>query len=685
MDSQSSTNSPAEDLKISKSEGVGSVRVDGVFDFFVEAMPEIALSVADLQGSAMISHLVSDQRMAAIAAADQVFLSAGSGAISPFVRSARTITQSGSIAVLPVATPTLVGGARAAPWNWPFRRVPSTNVQSTAFLTKVDVARAAEKSGFDAGYQKFRRYDNDGLLGLIPSILLEQPHLWLSWIRELSCRLAFEERDAQESAALSTMTLPSADGVHPVNGAVAGLLGDANPAFFGRSVGRMSEASSLNWEEGLAVHLQQPAGAAAVVCPEVTESWCSVVTRGRIPAWIEQAQAGNLSAEVFVSRARSPRQLLGDMAAAWAERSRSGSFFDQRGRMWVLAPHVDLEEKRKFLDFGGVHIHPTRHYSWSVISQAVASGGPQFPALPGTSRDVLAIVRHLACERVTGTLPGAGDQGGHNPWDTALGSSPWQVRLAAALGFVEEMNAAKGSYLPSGGPLTNILAFEGVRLGRGFDRVWQSVCGCPASLAGWRGRGDALWAAGLASVNCLYGSSGAGKPLGVFFTSDAPDGIASAPDIGPVTVYARQRWGSYGWSANVPSEWGSLDAQGSKTFTLDHGNFWEGGSLDSRSLSWAMLLTHDERGTVRMDARMVGVQMTRVDLRLRGPQAHRRGAHDSFEVPVFWVKNSFRCWASTAWLNVADGIRSFAGVYTTEGLGAVRGPGASCVSGGLAF
>lgn len=646
-------------------------KITGIFDFTYANLPGVLVPAA-MEASSMVSDIVSPERRQCIAHADGAMLRHGGGAVSPFRRTARVLQSSGAYVVgAPVAL-AAAGAPHEAPWTFSWRKVFASNVEPTALAKRVLVARKAEEAGFDAGYQRFRRHDADGILALLPGLLIQQEHQWLSWTYEMAAHLAWMEKSPDFDALIAAGPWADARATDVAGVVVPDFWGQTRAGVFGDpavTVGRASDRNPRSWEGQVDIRLPAlpasavaPAAAAGVV-PPLTGAWVGVVPRPHIAEWIEQATAGRITARVYVARARTLDQLLGELAGLGTSAHRSGfaSWADPDQSVWVLAPHIGLPQSG-VLDFGRVQWTASRRYNWAVVLQAVALGTPEVVAQAGTSRDVLALVRHLAVVRAAAVLPAAGDAGGHEAWHTELGSSPWQVRLAAALDVAREIGGPGPTYLQAGGALTHLLAFEAVRLGRGFDRVWNRVCGEPGSLTGWGGLGSWLWAAGYGCVNALYGSSG-DKPLGVFFVT-TPPAVFNAADTADVRVYLRQRWASFGWPQTVPSEWSSLDARGAARFQVSPRGKWVPGGFDQRTLTWGMVLAAESGSNIRLRGEAMGVPDTQRALDFRVPAAGTGVARcwEPFDVPVEWLKSSFSGFESAAFFNVADGQRSRLGV-----------------------
>nr|UHS72505.1 MAG: putative coat protein [Totiviridae sp.] len=640
-------------------------RVMGSVEFLTHNLPHVVTSSDALTRSAMFADVASDMRTAAIETADGIFLRTGSGAGGAYVRSLRRLDMAHGARVLtPVALP-VRGAAHEAPWVWRWRRVYGDNVEETSFAVRSRIARLQEESGFDASYQRFRRYDSEGILGILPALVAESGDRWLSWLSEIRAWLAYQELDANGRDVLEAGIISDASAGQP-GAVVPDFHGIADERFFGSTVGRSCSISVTHFEtfEERSL-LAQGRGAQPVRCPVVGDSWLGIVTRKMMARWVEEARNGRIGAEVFVSRARSPSQLLGDMLYLWAERYRAGNLDRAEGAVWILAPHVDEPIDSQFR-WGRMVWRSDCVYSWRVVAQLALGGQPEFAPIQGTSRDVLALVRYLASIRVPASLPTAQTPGGYGHWQASLGSSSWQIRLLAAMGFVRELGARPATFPIAGGSLANILAFEGVRLGRGFDRVWQRVCGSPDALAHWGPLGESMWDAAVVGFNALYACSGH-MPLGVFFTPRARPNRMSAPgNAGSVRVRARTRWGVYGWPVQVPNEWDGIDERGAEPLKLAPTGLWDMSQLDRRKLQWALAHSAALGAVCTATPTYYGVPVDAVEIGLEGLAA-ADAPLDSFEVPVEWLRACFAHGRSSGFSQLAEGAVIENGVIVNPG------------------
>jgi hypothetical protein len=250
-------------------------------------------------------------------------------------------------------------------------------------------------------------------------------------------------------------------------------------------------------------------------------------------------------------------------------------------------------------------------------------------------------------------------------WSAELGHSPWVTRLACAVGYLTEVGDPAPTYMVAGMPLTRILAFEGVRLGRGFDRVWQSVCGGDMrNLQGWGKAGENMAEIGALAFNALYGFSGA-NPLGFFVTSPGVMGLGDLAVRRNLVIAARQRWESYGWSTVVPNEWEGLAQCGSSAFAMDAGGSWS--SFTEGSVAWAMVLAAEANSAVEAVSDFRGVARAIVTWRLGANVAVAGSSFESFSPPTGWMKAWFMGFRFSGFMNVPNGMFARQGVLGSWG------------------
>nr|USL98314.1 capsid protein [Phytophthora castaneae RNA virus 3] len=680
-----------------------AIQVHGALDFYTRNVPEITLSAEELDSSPFVQSVLSQDRLDAIGAADTLMAASGGGMVSPFRFQTRLLAHSGGISGDTARVVPTLHAPRDAPWLWRYRSIVGDNTAPTVLMDRMSAASAAERGGFDAGYSRFRKLDAEGLLAMVPGALVQLHEHWLSWNFEMRMGLAYYERSSAEDAALRAgpVVFTPASPVTPPpsveGGSDEGVSGSEDEededaarssppkskgperpkgtdcGFFGSSVGSMSV-----FEKGSFLHTEVASltrGRDTVECPPVKEGGFAVVSRESIGSWYDAYLAGEISSEVFVSRGRTFADVASDLGAIWCDRSRSGTLEKSEGRIWVLAPHLLRPNGGAAWRGNVMFLHPNRLYSWDVAAQLCGDLGAHGRPIGGTKRDYLALSRYLATVRAGGTLPDrVPGKHGHSEWQCHLPRSHVVVRLAAATDLLVDRWCADSHYLQGGGALSHTLFFEAVRIGRGFDKVWQRLCGSPATLSGWGARGATTYSMGVALVNALYASSGS-VPLGLVFSSGGLVDRGS-PKLSSVRVVSRSQWGSFGWPIEVPSEWKGLRESGAAPIPQDARRHWKVSPNDYEDVRWASLLTTESGGHITTLVSVPDLPEQVVKIKLYGMSGARGGDYESVDLPLELLLAVGTALRSVVRPDFYRGERTLAGVW-------VSGGGGSPLSGGI--